>query len=296
MNLILVCVLICLFTLASWLVISLVPSDPQNSPDSTSIKRRKPCKYHPDSFCFVCAQFIGLTRQGESKGRSIANRESFKAAYESYFSPTKLCNQDKTWAPHFACTNCYTSLIKWHRTGQGCLPFKKPTEWFEATNHDEESGDCFFCRSTITIKCKNYQFEGTCINKPENRPANEKSPISPAATRKLHDAFNLIEKLQGTYESDFSNLSDSEDEFLPDEDEPSRVFNRATLESIVILLKLSKANARVLGSILKNLGMLEPGTSTSFRDRDLRFSRHFTEVKFEAKTSKRGIVATKLIY
>ena len=60
-------------------------------------------------------------------------------------------DQDKLWAPHICCRNCYASLTQWLNGKRKSMPFSVPMVWREPTNH---FSDCVFCLTQITGHCK----------------------------------------------------------------------------------------------------------------------------------------------
>ena len=56
-------------------------------------------------------------------------------------------DQDKSWAPHFCCGSCRSTLEGWMRGSHKCMPFAIPRIWREPTNHHD---DCYFCMVVIS--------------------------------------------------------------------------------------------------------------------------------------------------
>lgn len=63
------------------------------------------CKYPADAFCYVCGYFIKATANKYSLETGLKMCE----AYNAYFG-MPVGDQDKSWAPHFACENCKRTL------------------------------------------------------------------------------------------------------------------------------------------------------------------------------------------
>ena len=81
-----------------------------------SVKR--PCKVSSDFFCYVCGYYIS---KRQKKHKVIPETEFF-IAYEAYFG-MKMNDQDKSWAPHFCCGSCRSTLEGWMRGSRKCMPF-----------------------------------------------------------------------------------------------------------------------------------------------------------------------------
>ena len=62
------------------------------------------CKNHPDSFCYICGEFV----MGKQK-RHIT--DFVKSTYEAYFD-MRLGDQGK-WALHIVCKTCVETLCSW---------------------------------------------------------------------------------------------------------------------------------------------------------------------------------------
>ena len=103
---------------------------------------KRPCKISSDCFCYVCGYYINL-RQMKHK---IIPETKFFEAYEAYFG-MKMGDQDKSWAPHFCCGSCRSTLEGWMRGSRKCMPFAIPRIWREPTNHHD---DCYFCMVDIS--------------------------------------------------------------------------------------------------------------------------------------------------
>ena len=59
----------------------------------------------------------------------------------------KMGDQDKSWAPHFCCGSCRSTLEGWMRGSRKCMPFANPRIWREPSNHHD---DCYFCMVDIS--------------------------------------------------------------------------------------------------------------------------------------------------
>ena len=104
-----------------------------------SVKR--PCKISSDCFCYVCGYYSPT-----QKKHNVIPETKFFIAYESYFG-MKMGDQDKSWAPHFCCGSCRSTLEGWMHRSRKCMPFAIPQIWREPTNHHD---DCYFCMVNIS--------------------------------------------------------------------------------------------------------------------------------------------------
>ena len=81
-----------------------------------SVKRL--CKISSVCFCYACGYYIIPKRK---KQKVIPETKVF-IAYVSYFG-MKMGDQDKSWAPHFCCGSCRSTLEGWMRGSCKCKPF-----------------------------------------------------------------------------------------------------------------------------------------------------------------------------
>jgi len=95
------------------------------------------CKHPADSFCYVCGEFI----KSRAKKYSVSASLKMCSAYKAYFG-MHAGDQDKTWAPHFACELCRRTLEGWFRDEKRSMKFAIPRIWREPTDH---ISNCFFC-------------------------------------------------------------------------------------------------------------------------------------------------------
>ena len=120
-----------------------------------SVKR--PCKVSSDFFCYVCGYYIS---QRQKKHKVIPETKFF-IAYEAYFG-MKMGDQNKSWAPHFCCGSCRSTLEGWMRGSRKCMPFAIPRIWTELTNHHD---DCYFCMVDISTYKKTKDRKKDCLSK-----------------------------------------------------------------------------------------------------------------------------------
>ena len=103
---------------------------------------KRPCKISSDCFCYVCGYYIN-PRQIKHK---IIPETKFLKACEAYFG-MKMGDQDKSWAQHFCCGSCRSTLEGWMRGSRKCMPFAIPRIWREPTNRHD---NCYFCMIDIS--------------------------------------------------------------------------------------------------------------------------------------------------
>jgi hypothetical protein len=79
----------------------------------------------------------------DTKVRQI---DSFvKKLYFSSFQ-LKVGDQDKSFAPHIACSTCVERLCYWYDGKRKATPFAIPMQWREQKNHYD---DCYFCMVNV---------------------------------------------------------------------------------------------------------------------------------------------------
>ena len=69
------------------------------------MSKRSSCKYSSDAFCFICGELI----KTRARKHSVLASAKMCEAYKSYFN-MPVGDQDRTWAPHFACDYCKKTL------------------------------------------------------------------------------------------------------------------------------------------------------------------------------------------
>ena len=68
------------------------------------------CKLCPDSFCYVCGYYISPI---QTKHKIVSGTKFF-TAYHAFFGMA-IGDQDKSWAPHYSCGSCRSTLEGWLR-------------------------------------------------------------------------------------------------------------------------------------------------------------------------------------
>ena len=99
---------------------------------------RRSCSNEPNIFCYICGAFT-LSAQRKNITPFI------KQAYQAYFK-VPLGDQDKTWAPHKACSTCVETLRAWTQGKPKQMRFGIPMIWREQKNHVD---DCYFCMVNV---------------------------------------------------------------------------------------------------------------------------------------------------
>jgi hypothetical protein len=133
------------------------------------------CVNSPNSFCYICGKYFFKCQHTQL--RPITN--DISALYQAYFK-IPLSDNDKSWAPSKACTNCTSSLLRWKTSGSA-MPFGIPMIWREPFSHPLH---CYFC-STETFgfnkktksKLKYPDLESAM--KPQPHLPNEPIPLRP---------------------------------------------------------------------------------------------------------------------
>ena len=73
------------------------------------------------------------------------------------FFSVKLGDQDKSYAPHIVCANCYEILSKWAQPNirrQRYFLFDWPMSWREQADHEN---DCYFCCTNTKGKSSSHR-------------------------------------------------------------------------------------------------------------------------------------------
>jgi len=220
------------------------------------------CLNDADSFCYICGEITFVKRR-----TTISNL--LEIAYESYFG-CKIGDQDKWWAPHFACLRCFSYLTQWWKNGSQHLQFGVPMVWREPSNH---STDCYFCQFSVkkynrnSLKSIKYP-DLPSARRPIPHIQGEPKPISPQLSG-LETAAEC-----GPDPIDETDSSD------PDFEVPStsQRISKEQLHSLSCDLVLSKKKSELLASRLNKQGALDQSAKvSSFRKRGTPFEKFFTE-------------------
>ena len=223
------------------------------------------CVNHPNNFCYICGD---VTLKSQRKPINSVVRK----AYELYFS-CKIGDQDKSWAPHICCASCFTLLTGWLK-GTRHMPFAIPTIWREPKDH---LTDCYFCMtkiSGITAKIRHtvkYPKIPSVI-----RPVAHSTEL-PIPTAPLSWSLDDDDEEAEAVEDSPNTKSDEDVEFPCLSSQPLLV-NQSRLNDLVRDFNLSKNQAEMLSSRLKEWNLLEKGTKIcSFRERQHEFQHLFSQ-------------------
>lgn len=237
--------------------------------------------------------------------------EAVKVKFHEQFG-VAIRHQDKPWAPHTVCSSCHTYL---YSACKRPFPFVEPMRWMEPKNHDN---DCYFCNIVITgFNTKNKKNIEYPVLTTTRRPILLKD-IVPANISVMRSADttgdhsgDFYEDLSGnisvvlpenantsgdispyrefaqplpellppsephsTTETPTESMVSSHEEFLGH----SSKFTQPELNNTVRRLNLSKDNAELLGSILRDKDLLATDTKISlYRHRETEFRPFFKE-------------------
>ncbi|XP_033209928.1 uncharacterized protein LOC117168404 [Belonocnema kinseyi] len=175
------------------------------------------CKYPADAFFYVCGYFI------KTKAKKYSLETCFKMceAYNAYFG-MPVGDQDKSWAPHFACENCKRTLEGWYRGEKRAMKFALPRVWREPTDH---SSNCFFFPHSSGLPVP---------TPPEKEQVSScESPDSKSEEDNEGEGFNL--------------LADNRNPYYP---------NQKDMNDLIRDLGLTKSNAELLTSRPKRVAPL----------------------------------------
>lgn len=219
------------------------------------------CKNNPDKFCYACGLYIS------SKTR-ISITDALQTAYLNYFG-FAVVHQDKKWVPHILCNKCRVTLQAWAAGAQRQLSFGVPILWREPTNHET---DCYFCLTQFGgVKGRrklivNYA-DVPHVTKPVPHSDSLPVPICPDS--------DIKKRKRVSDDSNTSALS-SGIEFTPTKQ--PRLLSQAQLIDWIRDLKLSKIDAQLHASRMKEFNFLAPGVKvTIYRNHGSRFAQYYAK-------------------
>lgn len=196
-----------------------------------------------------------------------------KRAYLAYFG-MPLGDQDKLWAPHTVCKTCVELLRAWTKSkNKKHLKFGIPMVWREPKDH---LSDCYFCMNDM--RGFNKQKKATWVY-----PSLD-SAIRPV----LHcdelpvPTFTVLPELEEEVVEECEDVGhlQSDDQRDSDFEVPSdlpQTFSQGELSDLVRDLNLSKEQAEVLASRLKEKNNLGAGCKvTYYRTRESGLLPYFT--------------------
>ncbi|QQP48982.1 Uncharacterized protein FKW44_009477 [Caligus rogercresseyi] len=220
---------------------------------------RRSCRNNPDVFCYICGEY---TLSGDRK-----NITGFvKRAYMAYFK-VKLCDQDKSWAPHTVCKTCVEYLRRWTKGAKTSLKFGIPMVWREPFDH---ATDCYFCAiNTTGINWKNRQSLQYPDLPSARRPVAHCEDIPVPAFTQLPDSDD---------EATITDERGDTEEFEYEAQDGPQTFSQCELNDLVRDLSLSKISSELLASRLKEKNLLGKDVRiTFFRRRHEDYMGYFCQ-------------------
>ena len=226
-----------------------------------SVKR--PCKVSSDFFCYVCGYYISQRQ----KKHKIIPETKFFIAYEAYFG-MKMGDQDKSWAPHFCCGSCRSTLEGWMRGSRKCMPFANP-----------ESGENLpIIMMTLFLHSGHFHIQKDKGQKKIVYPSIPSSiapvnhgPELPIPQPPTTHAISLTSSEDDDVDFEVDTQSSSKDSHFPNQNE---------LNDLTRDLGLTKAKAEILSSRLKEWNLLALSCKISKPRK-----RHVTFANFYAMSS-----------
>ncbi|KAM3928102.1 uncharacterized protein RB166_006233 [Leptodactylus fuscus] len=236
------------------------------------------CIHPADAFCYICGHFI-KTRE---KKYSVEASAKMCEAYKAYFG-MPVGDQDKPWAPHFTCEHCkktldgkwinatllntrltvlilikfsiqilFCLLISWYRGEKRAIHFAILRIWREPTDN---STSCYFCMVDLSKRRTGKNAPPVtypdipssiapvphCPELPVPTPPDRSTPPSKESSRS--------DTKEDVKDHDFSSYTDEElKPYYP---------NQKDLNDLIRDLGLSKSNAELLTSRLKQWNLLD---------------------------------------
>ena len=210
-----------------------------------SIKR--PCKIPSDCFCCACGYYISP----QQKKHKVIPETKFFVAYKTYFG-MKMGEQDKSWAPHFCCGSCRSTLEGRMRGSCKCMPFAIPRVWREPTNHHD---DCYFCMVGIS-KYKKTKDRKKIVypSIPSSIAPLNHGPELPIPQPPTMHAISSTSSEDDDADFEVDTQCSSIDPYFPNQNE---------LDDLTRDLGLTKAKAKIISSHLKEWNFLAPSCKIS---------------------------------
>lgn len=224
------------------------------------------CKTCPDSFCYVCADFIT-----KSQRRKIT--PALKEAYQKVFDRS-MSNLDKAWVPTSCCSSCRANLQLSVQKQQIKLPFDLPAVWREPTDH---TVDCYFCLT----KTYGYSIKNKSSIIYADVSSVDQPSVSPSTSAFGCDDSDKLEGNPPEADQQPLNIEDDQDYTNQEVTNPvPRPLSQEQLNDWIRDCKLTKETSEMLASRMKECHFLQPGVTVSgFRNRDKNFHQFFREEK-----------------
>ena len=156
------------------------------------------------------------------------------------------------------------------------MPFAVPMVWHEQSDHVT---DYYFCMTNINGFSRKNKFKisyPVCRSAIKPIPHDPDLPVPQPPTEK-EDTLSVDEGASTSTESE-EDLIESDPSFQ--HESAPLLINQERLNDLVRDLYLSKDNAKVLGSMLQQWNLLEPGTTiSSFRIRNQSLARYYASAE-----------------
>ena len=167
-------------------------------------------------------------------------------AYETYFD-MKTGDQDKSWASHFCCGSCRSTLEGWMRGSRKCMPFAILRIWRESTNHHD---DCYFCVVDIS-KYKRTKNRKKIVYSsiPSSIAPVNCGPELPIPQPPTARAISSTSSEDRDADFEVDTQCSSKDPHFPNQNE---------LDDLTRDLGLTKEKAEIISSRLKEWNLLAP--------------------------------------
>jgi hypothetical protein len=185
----------------------------------------------------------------------------------------KLRNQDKSWAPHYSCGTCRSTLEAWFRGERRKMPFAIPRIWREPKDH---ISDCFFCLVNVSnIRRAKDRNKIVYPNVPSSTAPVSHSdtfpvPIPPKSSKSVSSessSSSESEVIENFEEDPVFENAELGHPYFPNQDD---------LDDLVRDLNLTKSGAELLASRLKQWNLLQPTCKTTrYRSRNATLSTFY---------------------
>ncbi|XP_037400093.1 uncharacterized protein LOC119264997 isoform X2 [Pygocentrus nattereri] len=234
------------------------------------------CIHPADAFCYVCGHFT----KTRVKKYSVEASAKMCEAYKAYFG-MPVGDQDKPWAPHFTC---------WYRGEKRAMHFAVPRIWREPT---DQSTNCYFC--IVDPSKRHTGKNATPVTYPDIP-----SSIAPVPHCPELPVPTLPDR--ATPPSEESSRSDTQEDVedhdfssCADEERKPYYPNQKDLNDLIRDLGLTKSNAELLTSRLKQWNLLDESIQvTGQRKCHQVFSVGKNNVKWEPLVDPRKVLMPPL--
>ena len=100
-----------------------------------NVGERHQCKNDPNSFCYLCSDYISAKRI----------TSNVKKLVENCFPNFEWPGLKSSWAPDFCCSKCHINMVR-HCDVKAKLLYPRPTIWRRPR---PDHSDCYFCTSDL---------------------------------------------------------------------------------------------------------------------------------------------------